>query len=493
MSIHRHLQLGLLGWEALQQKLGKQRSQSHLISRLGHLHGLPQKMAQVLSLKELQQDGALTPLTEYAGTLPFAQIEALLAAAWGCPWREVLEDLSDEGISASLGQVHQGIYQGQPVAIKVQYPDIATYLETDLQALGWIASPVGGLKKGFNLTAYQQEMRQMLLQELDYRQEAQWLETFARQRGEVPGLHTPDLITALSTPTVLVSSWLAGERFSHTHAWPEPQRQLLAERLLTLFLHSTLHWGHLHADPHQGNYRFIAAEAPEIGLIDFGCVKVLPHTVRSAFSKMVTGLQQQSCDTGQLLALFIAMGFQERYLQPMAPKLAPLARHLLAPFLQDAPFDFQAWNLGPTTTAILGDDRWNFRFAGPADLIFWMRAWQGLIQYLRALPPINAYRIWQATAPATAGPLAPGPALSSPQAWLHILLSDQGEPLIRLKYPPALIFEIEELIPDDVLAVLAERQVDLASIQALARGRELAPGELLSLTYGPRTLRLWIA
>jgi len=34
---------------------------------------------------------------------------------------------------------------------------------------------------------------------------------------------------------------------------------------------------------------------------------------------------------------------------------------------------------------LLGDFRWNFRIAGPPELIFFMRAYQGLIQYLKAL------------------------------------------------------------------------------------------------------------
>jgi len=65
--------------------------------------------------------------------------------------------------------------------------------------------------------------------------------------------------------------------------------------------------------------------------------------------------------------LFLKLGFNHEYLEPMADKLPALCRTLFEPFCVEYPYDLADWQLGSRMSDLLGDDRWNFRIAGPAD------------------------------------------------------------------------------------------------------------------------------
>ncbi len=207
----------------------------------------------------------------------------------------------------------------------------------------------------------------------------------------------PAVIDELSTDRVLTMSWVDGEPFEAVRAWTEPERRQVALILVRLFLESGFAWRTLHADPHPGNYRFVRDGAGiRVGLLDFGCVATLGEDRAQAMARLIRGASSSSVD--QILEDYLALGFNPDLLEPMAHLLPALNRTVFEPFITEGPFWLSAWRLNERIESLLGPLRWNFRFAGPADLILVLRAYLGLIRYVRALGvDVDWSEVWRST------------------------------------------------------------------------------------------------
>jgi predicted unusual protein kinase regulating ubiquinone biosynthesis (AarF/ABC1/UbiB family) len=289
----------------------------------------------------------------------------------------VLGDIDPVGRAASLGQVHRArLRDGTSVAVKVQYPGIREAVRSDLNLLGWLSAPVGNLRRGFDMRAYRRVLRQCLDEELDYRHEADNQAAFFRFAGAEPGLAVPELFPEFVTETVLVSSWEDGDDWDTVRAkWTVDEKRRLAEELLAVFLRGIFDRGMMHADWHPGNVRFRrGGRSPQVLLYDFGCVLRMPRQQSDALLRLIRATMREDESPWPPM---IALGFDREFLEPIAAKLPALCRVLFEPFLVEYRYDLADWRLAERVGDILGDDRWNFRIAGPADLILLLRAWHG--------------------------------------------------------------------------------------------------------------------
>lgn len=478
-------------------------ARQHLVQRLGRLRGLPQKIGQLLSFsadEQLADD--FRPLTRSLEPLPLDAIEACLASEWGCDPREVLDELEEPGLAASLGQVHRARLRsdGSWVAIKVQYPGVARAVEQDLRALGWLSAPLGDLRRGFDLSGYREEIRRDLEEELDYEREARQQERFAALCEGEPWI-VPRVRRERCTPRVLVSDWVAAEPLEQVRAsWPEPLRADLAFQLSRLFARTLLGEGFLHADPHPGNYGFLQAPSgPRIVLYDFGSVLELTRRERLALQRLIQAATSPGSEEDPL-RLLMALGFDGELLQPLAHKLPALLSLLLLPYRQPMKFDHRGWDLAERVGDVLGEDRWNFRIAAPARLIFVMRAWQGFIHQLRSLETPVSWRIpaepfLRRDQHAAAALELPEPPLrvSFGQLARHLRVEvyRDGVQKVKLSLPPTAADHLEDLL-DPELRERIEGSVDLAERQRRIRQRAYAPQEVFSHSEGGRELRVWL-
>ena len=185
-TLKRTAQLGLLAKDLADVRASRKGSsqdaaRQRLVQRLGLLHGLPQKIGQLLAFSEIDaSDPAFTKLTENEPSLSAATARAEVERQLGGPIHSFFTSFEDRGIAASIGQVHRATtLDGRIVAVKIQYPGIAECVEFDLRALGWLAAPIGDLRRGFDLKAYRTEIGQSLRDELDYHKEAASLNHFS--------------------------------------------------------------------------------------------------------------------------------------------------------------------------------------------------------------------------------------------------------------------------------------------------------------------------
>ena len=106
----------------------------------------------------------------------------MLDEEWDEPVEELFEDFEhDAAAAASIGQVHRAVLpDGRSVAVKVQYPGVARAIASDMQNAGLILRMAKALAPGLDAGAAAAELKERVMEELDYELEAQSQRTFAR-------------------------------------------------------------------------------------------------------------------------------------------------------------------------------------------------------------------------------------------------------------------------------------------------------------------------
>jgi ubiquinone biosynthesis protein len=178
--------------------------------------------------------------------------------------------------SASLGQVHRAtLRDGRPVAVKIQRPGIRRRALEDLEVIAELADFVdshSGRASRLGLGAMVQEFRRSLLDELDYRREADHQKVFGEILAEFDRICVPQPVDDYTTSRVLTMDYVDGR--SIDSLGPLGRIELdcegLADQLIGAYLEQVLVHGFFHADPHPGNV--LLTPDHRLFLIDVGMV-----------------------------------------------------------------------------------------------------------------------------------------------------------------------------------------------------------------------------
>jgi predicted unusual protein kinase regulating ubiquinone biosynthesis (AarF/ABC1/UbiB family) len=159
------------------------------------------------------------------------------------------------------------------VAVKVQYPDIDTALRADLSNAGMLLRLAKAIAPGLDARAAADELRERVLEELDYEYEAQSQRSFARAYRGHPFIHVPDVVTRLSRSRVMVSEYVEGAGFEQVKALGQDERDRFGEIVFRFYLGSIYQLQHFNADAHPGNYLLMGDG--RVAFLDFGMTKRL--------------------------------------------------------------------------------------------------------------------------------------------------------------------------------------------------------------------------
>lgn len=480
-------------------------ARKHLAQRMGKLRGLPQKIGQIMSMSEdLSKADAFADLNDQAEPLPFDVIQPILEKTWEGPLDTVVKDIEHHGLAASLGQVHRAtLHNGQVVAIKVAYPDIRQAVMNDLKMLGWLSVPVGDLRRGFDLTAYREEIVRDLNEELDYRIELKNQKQYGQYANQIKGLIVPDVVEHLSSEHVLVTQWEDGDTLAEVIKWPAADRHELGRRILNQFFTMIFDHGFFHGDPNPGNYRFRrdSTHGPSVVLYDYGSVARLSTQDRLVLLKLIT---ESAAKKGDPLPLLIELGFNADLLTPIRGKLPALCSVLFEPFSGPMKFDLTRWKRTERIDDILNDDRWNFRLAGPAKIILLMRAFRGVLYYLEKInEPVSWERIF---APiferyqnlVNTLQILPSPnsesSFESMAKHLRIEVFRDSLKKVSLTLPATAIEDLHNMMDDEVAKRIKARGIELTTIIQDARRNGYAPSELfeLEIPEESKLIRVWL-
>ncbi len=287
-----------------------------LAQALGGLKGPIMKVAQLLAtIPE-----AVPP--EYAAELQKLQSEAppmgpafvkrRMQAELGPGWRESFAEFDlKPAAAASLGQVHRATgLDGEPLACKLQYPDMQSAVEADLKQLEFVFALHRRMDPAIDTREIAKEIGERVREELDYDREARHVALYTHALREVEEVRVPQVRHALSTGRLLSLGWMEGRKILDYAEHPVEIRNRLAVAMFKAWWHPFSHAAVIHGDPHLGNYTVFeeGGEARGINLLDYGCIRIFPPKFVGGVVDLYRGLLED--DRARTVHAYETWGFR---------------------------------------------------------------------------------------------------------------------------------------------------------------------------------------
>lgn len=276
------------------------KGQAQLFSQeLGELKGSLMKAGQMLSM---YGEHFLPP--EANDLLKSLQAESP-SLAWPVIKKELQKVLPPEKLaqleidpdpigSASLGQVHRAkiVATGEMIALKIQYPGVEKAIDSDLRALKSIFNLMKFLPRGKLTDHIFAEVRDMLVQEMNYELEAQETETYRERLKGDRRFIVPKVYREFCGPRIIATSYEKGFKPDEAlvRNLSQERRNRLSMAFLELYFKELFEWGIVQTDPHLGNYRIRISPTGEdqLILLDFGAVRKYPTDFLQPYHRMVS-------------------------------------------------------------------------------------------------------------------------------------------------------------------------------------------------------------
>ncbi|MCU1503772.1 MAG: hypothetical protein JWM12_3126 [Ilumatobacteraceae bacterium] len=272
------------------------RTAEAVTERLGNMKGALMKLGQMASYID---DGLPAPMRAALSTLQAnapAMSSDLAAEAiereLGAPPERLFVEWDPVPIAAaSIGQVHRAVVvdpvtgHERAVAVKVQYPGVGDAIASDLRNADLLGAILRQGFGGLDPDEMVAEVKERLVEELDYRLEARNQQRFADYYGDHPFISVPNVLPSLSTGKVLTTELVTGATWSELIGWDEEQRDLAGECLFRFVFRSLYGMHAFNGDPHPGNYLFHGDG--KVTFLDFGLVKQFTDAEIGTFVGMV--------------------------------------------------------------------------------------------------------------------------------------------------------------------------------------------------------------
>ncbi|MCG6948757.1 MAG: AarF/ABC1/UbiB kinase family protein [Acidobacteria bacterium] len=268
------------------------RNAIRIVETLGEMKGAAMKIGQMLSLHE----GLLPPevaevlrgLQQEAPTVPAEVMEYEIRGSLE-NFDEIFENLDFEAFAAaSIGQVHLGrLRDGREVAVKIQYPLIDEIVKADLKNLKTLLRALLGLITEIDFEPIWSELRDRLLEELDYTHEAANIRHMAGLHADVPEIIIPRVVTEATARNVLTMEYVGG--INPTDACSDRFSREMRNRwgivLAEFLMRGLLEHRFIHSDPNIANFAFL--EDGRVVVYDFGCVKAVPEPLANGYARLL--------------------------------------------------------------------------------------------------------------------------------------------------------------------------------------------------------------
>ncbi|KAG1838587.1 ABC1 family-domain-containing protein [Suillus subalutaceus] len=263
---------------------------TRLVSKLSQMRGAALKLGQFMSIQDThllppEVDKIFRRVQDSAHYMPDWQMQQVLCASLGESWADNFTSFDRIPFAAaSIGQVHHAVLarsqspssdDGQRVAVKIQFPNIANSIVSDLGYVKMVLTAGSLLPRGLFLDRTIQVMKDELADECNYSREASFLERYGRPdclgadaRFKVPWVWPG------STERVLVMEHVEGVSIGDAviGALPQEERNEIASRIIELCLRELFQFRLMQTDPNFTNFLW-DLKAQQLSLVDFGATR----------------------------------------------------------------------------------------------------------------------------------------------------------------------------------------------------------------------------
>jgi predicted unusual protein kinase regulating ubiquinone biosynthesis (AarF/ABC1/UbiB family) len=276
----------------------------------------------------------LAELQTNAPAMGWPFVRRRMAAELGADWQGRFASFEHEAsAAASLGQVHRATtHDGRALAVKLQYPDMQSAVESDLGQLRALINLFKRMDGSIDPSEMIVEIGDRLREELDYGREAKLMALYGNFFTGRETIRTPTPVSELSTGRLLSMTWLDGQGLLTFKTAPQEVRDHIAALLFEAWWSPMTHLGVIHGDPHLGNYTFAGEGASHLNLLDFGCIRIFPPTFVAGVVRLYRALSND--DRAEQMEAYRTWGFTG-LTDELVDTLNVWARFIYGPLLDD--------------------------------------------------------------------------------------------------------------------------------------------------------------
>jgi predicted unusual protein kinase regulating ubiquinone biosynthesis (AarF/ABC1/UbiB family) len=282
-----------------------------IYNSLSELKGSALKVAQMLSmdknlLPQAYQDKFA--MAQYsAPPLSYPLVVKTFQNHFGKGPEKIFDTFSHQAKNAaSMGQVHQATIGNKKFAVKIQYPGVGDSVKSDLAMVKPIALSMFKLNP-IEYDEFIQEVEMRMMEETDYTLELDRSINLSNETRHLKNVVFPKYYPEYSSPKILVMDWLEGKPLGEVvkEGISREAGTKLGQAMWDFYHFQMHHIKSVHADPHPGN--FIITPDYQLGIIDFGCVKVIPEKFYQLYFRLMDA--DLLADDKKKLQIFTALRF----------------------------------------------------------------------------------------------------------------------------------------------------------------------------------------
>jgi predicted unusual protein kinase regulating ubiquinone biosynthesis (AarF/ABC1/UbiB family) len=320
-----------------------------VLEALGTMKGAAMKLGQLLAYVDLDlapelgdvYRERLTALTDAAPPSDVGAIERVIAEDFGAPAQDVFAAWERQPIAvASIGQVHRArLHSGETVAVKVQHPGVAEAVEADLANVHTLARLARLVAPEVDAGPLVDELRERVVEELDYQHEASFQHAFAERYAGHPFVRIPAVHHEWCRPRVLVTEHIDGVPFGEVaRRASQAERDRYGEIIFRFTFGSLYRFRIFNSDPHPGNFLFPADGT--VAFLDFGSGRAFSTRDRERLDAVHRAVVDE--DPEALLVSMRAAGLARADAVFDIATVLDWWRLLREPMLHDAPATYSA-------------------------------------------------------------------------------------------------------------------------------------------------------
>jgi predicted unusual protein kinase regulating ubiquinone biosynthesis (AarF/ABC1/UbiB family) len=365
---------------------------------LGSMKGAAMKVGQLLSYIDVDLDPAwadvyqerLAGLADQAPPSDAATMEATVTQEYGAHPRDVFAVWDPEPLAvASIGQVYRArLRTGEDVAVKVQHPGIAEAVEADLANVDTLGQLVRLVAPEVDPRDLLVELRDRVVAELDYQQEAAFQQAFVDRYAGHPFIRVPAVHHEYCRPRVLVTDYVEGDTFAQMRAnATAADRDRYGEIIFRFVFGSLYRFRIFNSDPHPGNFLFCGDGT--VAFLDYGSSKAFSSSARERLQAVHRAVAAE--DRAALRHTMVEAGLMPADSEADIEVVLDWFRLLREPMMRDEPYtytpDYARRVIGASTNPESPYRPTLHQLAMPADYLLLNRITFGVNSLLARLEP----------------------------------------------------------------------------------------------------------